>query len=142
MAEIHSVEKILDSLKMNFLFNMRTGDPFIDMIISSLIAVGISIIFSQWNSISEYISLKKYVSCFNDRYYSTITIEGKRTFRNSSWNVRTNNIWGKRFDAIWDYINSESNYNGINRLKEMMDNTDTDTCENKNKFDKDYLKKI
>lgn len=137
MAEIHSVEKILDSLKMNFLFNMRTGDPFIDMIISSLIAVGISIIFSQWNSISEYISLKKYVSCFNDRYYSTITIEGKRTFRNSSWNVRTNNIWGKRFDAIWDYINSESNYNGINRLKEMMDNTDTDTCENKNKFDKD-----
>jgi hypothetical protein len=137
MAEPQSVEKIMDSLKMNFLFNMRTGDPFIDMIISSLIAVGISIIFSQWNSISESISLKKYMSCFNDRYYSTITIEGTRTFRNSSWSVRTNNIWGKRFDAIWDYINSESNYNGINRLKEMMDNTDTDTCEIKNKFDKD-----
>jgi len=139
MTDNQSVEKIMDSLKMNFLFNMRTGDPIIDMVISSLIAVGISIIFSQWNSISECISLKKYVSWFNDKYYSTITIEGKRTFRNNTWSLRTNNIWGKRFDAIWDYINNESNYTGINRLKEMMDNTDSDNYENKNKnkIDKD-----
>ena len=39
MTDTQSVEKIMDSLKMNFLFNMRTGDPIIDMIISSLIAV-------------------------------------------------------------------------------------------------------
>ena len=131
MTDTQSVEKIMDSLKMNFLFNMRTGDPIIDMIISSLIAVGISIMFSQWTSISECISLKKYVSWFNDKYYSTITIEGKRTFRNNTWSVRTNNVWGKRFDAIWDYINNESNYTGINRLKEMMDNTDSDNYKNK-----------
>ncbi|MDC1321017.1 AAA family ATPase [Flavobacteriaceae bacterium] len=139
MSDPISLEHIMDSLKMNFLFNMRTGDPFIDMIMSSLIAVGISIIFSQWTNISNGLSFKNSMGWLNDRYYSTITIEGKRTFRNNSWSVRTNNIWGKRFDAIWDYINSESNYNGINRLKEMMDNTDSDTYENKNKnrIDKD-----
>ena len=49
MSDPISLERIMDSLKMNFLFNMRTGDPFIDMIMSSLIAVGISIIFSQFN---------------------------------------------------------------------------------------------
>lgn len=143
MIDPQEIDKLIDGLKMNFLFNMRTGDPFIDMIMSSLIAVGISIIFSQWNTISHALSLKNSMCWISDRYYSTITIEGKRTFRNNSWSLRTNNVWGKRFDAIWDYINTESNYNGINRLKEMMDNTDSDYCEknneknNENKIDKD-----
>ncbi len=134
----HEVEKLLDFIKINFLFNMKTGDPFIDTIISTFFAFGISILISHSYKIYDFFA--KSISTVGSmvKLYSSITIEGKRTFRTSSWCVRTNNIWGKRFDAIWDHINSESKYEGINSLKEMLNNVNiVDSNSINNDFDND-----
>lgn len=134
------VDKMTDFFKMNFLINMRTGNLFIDMIVSTIIMLGIPFIISQYNRISDtiYTTCKYWVSTG----YSSIIIEGKRSFRNNSWSTRTNNIWSKRFDAIWDHINNHSDCNGINHMKELTAfndsyNDDNDNNKNKNKIDND-----
>jgi hypothetical protein len=137
------MDKIIDGLKLNLLFNMRTGDPVIDMILSSLIAALISFIFSQWTTLIALISISKYRAWINNKMYSTIVIEGKQTFRSSPWSTNNYNLWGKRFDAIWDFINNETNYKGINNLKEMTcdtrddDDDDDDDDKPKHKLDKE-----
>lgn len=110
----------LESLKLNLLLNWKTGDPIKDMIFTAIISGLITLLFSQFNNLSDMMSLNRLkVSC---RYVfaSSICIEGKRTFRNCAWSVKYNNLWSRRFDAVWDYIHRNTDYKGISSLREIM----------------------
>ena len=111
---------ILDSLKMSILLNMKTGDPMYDMILSFMLTSVIAVLFTQFQNIFEIFNYRKIGNYIKTSFSTKITIEGKRTFRNSHWSAKYNNVWSKRFDAIWDHINNHSGYEGISCLKEMM----------------------
>ena len=53
------VSHALESLKLNLLLNWKTGDPLKDMIFAAIISGLVTILFSQFNHILEYTSLKK-----------------------------------------------------------------------------------
>ena len=112
---------MLDSLKMSILLNMKTGDPMYDMIISFMLTSIIAVLFTQFQNIFEIFNYRKICNNIKTSFSTKITIEGKRTFINSHWAAKCNNVWSKRFDAIWDHINNHSGYEGISCLKEMMD---------------------
>jgi len=111
---------MLDSLKMSILLNMKTGDPMYDMIISFILTSIIAVLFTQFQNIFEIFNYRKICNNIKTSFSTKITIEGKRTFINSHWAAKCNNVWSKRFDAIWDHINNHSGYEGISCLKEMM----------------------
>ena len=111
---------IIDSLKMSVLLNMKTGDPTYDMILSFMLTSIIAILFTRFQNIFEIFNYQKIGNYIKTSFSTKITIEGKRTFRNSHWSAKCNNVWSKRFDAIWDHINNHSGYEGISCLKEMM----------------------
>jgi len=103
----------LESLKLNLLLNWKTGDPMKDMIFGALITGLVTLLFSQFNIILEYTSLKKLKETYRYVFASTICIEGKRTFRNNHWSAKYNNLWSRRFDAVWDHIHLNTEYKGI-----------------------------
>ncbi len=119
----HSIE----SLKLNLLLNWKTGDPSKDMIIAALFSGLITVLFTQFNLIIESVSSKKLKQIYRYYFASSICIEGKRTFRNSHWSTKYNNLWSRRFDAVWDHIHLHSEYKGISSLKEIMGTFDTDS---------------
>jgi len=118
----------LESLKLNLLLNWKTGDPMKDMIFGALITGLVTLLFSQFNIILEYTSLKKLKETYRYVFASTICIEGKRTFRNNHWSAKYNNLWSRRFDAVWDHIHLNTEYKGISSLREIMGAFDTETC--------------
>ncbi|MDA7463480.1 AAA family ATPase [Candidatus Poseidonia alphae] len=113
------VSDVLDTLKLNLLLNLKTGDPYHDMIVSAILTGIITLLFSHFHNILDIITVKKISETYRSIFASRITIDGKRTFR-TGYHCRYNNIWSKRFDALWDYINVNTEYKGINSLKEMM----------------------
>lgn len=120
MADNENSKSIIDSLKMSVLLNLKTGNPIYDMAISFMLTTFIAFLFSQSQYIFESLNYRRLGQYIKTSFATKITIEGKRTFRNSHWSAKYNNIWSKRFDAIWDHINNHSGYEGINCLKEMM----------------------
>lgn len=123
MIENHNA---LETLKLNLLLNWKTGDPMKDMIFAAIISGLVTILFSQFNLILEYTSLKKLKETYRYNFANSICIEGKRTFKNCTWSVKYNNLWSRRFDAVWDYIHLNTNYKGISSLREIMGAFDTD----------------
>jgi hypothetical protein len=134
-----------ESLKLNLLLNWKTGDPVKDMIVAAIISGLITVLFSQFNFIMDITSLKKMKELYRYYFSNSICIEGKRTFRNSHWSVNYNNLWSRRFDAVWNYIHVNTNYNGISSLREIMGsflnsyNEDSDDEEKKNNIHKDIF---
>lgn len=119
-------KNILDNLKINTIMNFKTGDACLDMIISCILTTIISIIFTQSYRIFDYIQIQNITDYFSNKFVSSITIEGKRTFRSNNWGERTSNIWSKNFDAIWYHIHNNIKYKGISSLKELTGNMSND----------------
>jgi hypothetical protein len=112
--------RFMDMFKMNTIMNLRTGDAFIDMIISTIVAGIISIAVSQGHKLLDNQILLHFFSNIKQRFRNRVIIEGKRTFRSSSWNTSFKNIWSLRFDALWDFINNELQYSGVKCLREIQ----------------------
>jgi hypothetical protein len=129
---IDNLHHSIESLKLNLLLNWKTGDPTKDMIIAALFSGLITVLFTQFNLILEYTSLKKIKETYRYIFASTICIEGKRTFRNSHWSAKYNNLWSRRFDAVWDYIHLSTEYKGISSLREIMGAFDTESYNDEN----------
>ena len=128
-----STQHSIENLKLNFLLNWKTGDPTKDMIIAALFSGLITVLFTQFNYIIELTSFKKIKESYRYLFASCITIEGKRTFKNSHWSAKYNNLWSRRFDAVWDHIHLNSDYKGISALREIMGAFDTDPYDNEDK---------
>ena len=118
--------EILQTLKLNVLMNFKTGDPTTDLIMSLVFTSFIGAFFNYMANIFDYINISSIIQFFKGRMASEITIEGKRIFRSNNWSSNVSTIWSRRFEAIWDHINNDLNYQGITSLKEMIGSIDTD----------------
>ena len=118
--------EILQTLKLNALMNFKTGDPTTDLIISLVFTSFIGAFFNYMANIFDYINISSIIQFFKGRMASEITIEGKRIFRSNNWSSNVSTIWSRRFEAIWDHINNDLDYQGITSLKEMIGSIDTD----------------
>jgi DNA replication protein DnaC len=118
--------EILQTLKLNVLMNFKTGDPTTDLIISLVFTSFIGAFFNYMANIFDYINISSIIQFFKGRMASEITIEGKRIFRSNNWSSNVSTIWSRRFEAIWDHINNDLDYQGITSLKEMIGSIDTD----------------
>ena len=118
--------EILQTLKLNTIMNFKTGDPTTDLIVSLIFTSFIGALFNYIANIFDYINISYISNFLKRRMASEITIEGKRIFRSNNWSSNVSTIWSRRFEAIWDHINNDLNYQGITSLKEMIGSTDTD----------------
>ena len=112
--------EILQTLKLNALMNFKTGDPTTDLIVSLIFTSFVGAFFNYMVNILDYINISSIIQFFKGRMASEITIEGKRVFRSNNWSSNVTTIWSRRFEAIWDHINNDLNYQGITSLKEMI----------------------
>ena len=112
--------EILQTLKLNALMNFKTGDPTTDLIVSLVFTSFVGAFFNYMVNILDYINISSIIQFFKGRMASEITIEGKRVFRSNNWSSNVTTIWSRRFEAIWDHINNDLNYQGITSLKEMI----------------------
>ena len=118
--------EILQTLKLNTLMNFKTGDQTTDLIISLVFTSFIGAFFNYMANIFDYINISSIIQFLKGRMASEITIEGKRIFRSNNWSSNVSTIWSRRFEAIWDHINNDLDYQGITSLKEMIGSIDTD----------------
>lgn len=119
----------MDAIKYKYLFN-RDQNNIGEIIIISLIFIVISYIssnFKLFENISEKLS-----HYFTFNRYNSILLEGKRCFRMSDYNCRSDQLFSNRFKAIWYYLaknnnnNTESRYNNnykIYSIKEFPDSS-------------------
>ena len=124
--------EILQTLKLNTLMNFKTGDQTTDLIISLVFTSFVGAFFNYLVNILYYININSIIKFLKGRMASEITIEGKIVFRSNTWSSNVSTIWSRKFEAIWDHINNDLNYQGITSLKEMIGSIDSDQ-DNKDK---------
>jgi DNA replication protein DnaC len=124
--------EILQTLKLNTLMNFKTGDQTTDLIISLVFTSFVGVFFNYLVNILYYININSIIKFLKGRMASEITIEGKIVFRSNTWSSNVSTIWSRKFEAIWDHINNDLNYQGITSLKEMIGSIDSDQ-DNKDK---------
>lgn len=140
MINHEDMHGFLNTLKLNLLLNFKTGDPGYDMILSTILVGLITYLFANLNNIFEIISIKEINKFFRTYFANKIIIEGKRTFKHSNWGVMSHNIWSKKFDAIWNFINKNLTDNkDINSLKEILNTFDSSSCEERNNTNSIYI---
>ena len=129
---------LFDALKMNLFMNFRTGNYFIDTIITTIL-IGIATFFFQMISNSRRsligsLPLRETI----DYWFTTnrIIIEGRSTLKSNHFTTRSEQLFSNRFRAIWYYINKgiksnphiqcikeyASGVNGRDQYDELYDN--------------------
>lgn len=131
--------EILQTMKLNAMMNFKTGDPIIDLIISLVFTSCAGALFNYMVNIFDYINISSIIKFWKGSMANEITIEGKRVFRSNNWSSNVSTIWSRRFEAIWDHISNDLNYQGITSLKEMIGSINTDAYSNKDNI-KDNIK--
>ena len=116
------LNSFMETIKVGYLFNMKSGMNNIETVFAPILIIFISFIISNekfieiiFTFISEY--------CYYRRS-NCIILEGKRCFKASDYNTRTDQLFSDRFKAIWHYIakNTENN-KSIYRIKEYSDSS-------------------
>ena len=116
------LNSFMETIKVGYLFNMKSGMNNIETVFAPMLIIFISFIISNekfieiiFTFISEY--------CYYRRS-NCIILEGKRCFKASDFNTRTDQLFSDRFKAIWHYIakNTENN-KSIYRIKEYSDSS-------------------
>ncbi len=132
-----NINSMMDAFTMSILFNNQNN------IINSLIIIIISNFISniEHQSIIEYIEyiLNKFLY---KKKKHIIILEGKTISRSCEYESKVDNIFSKRFRAMWHYINS-NNYkhdNNIYSIKEYPNSSDSNKSyrKNYNKNDDEY----
>ena len=98
---------LFDALKMNLFMNFRTGNYFIDTIITTIL-IGIATFFFKMisNPHRNLISSLPFRETM-DYWFATnrIIIEGRSSLKSNHYTTRTEQLFSNRFRAIWYYIN-------------------------------------
>ena len=114
---------LFDALKMNLFMNFRTGNYFVDTIITTIL-IGIATFFFQMisnprRSLLTYLPVQETM----DYWFSTnrIIIEGKSSIKSNHFTTRSEHLFSNRFRAIWYFINNKFMVIAIyNVLKNML----------------------
>ena len=108
------IHSIIDTIKYKYLLNNREHDQnnIGEIVIISLIFIVISYIstnVSRFEKISEKLS-----DLFVYKRLNSILLEGKRCFRITDYNTRSDQLFSNRFKAIWYYLAKNNNSDSLN----------------------------
>ena len=127
-----NMNNMMDAFIMSTLFNNQNN------IFNSLIIIIISTFISniQHETIIEYIEYLLNIFLYNKNKYRVI-LEGKTASRSCDYESKVDNIFSKRFKAMWYYINS-TNYkndnNNIYSVKEYPDSSNNNKSYRRNSY--------
>ena len=140
---------LFDALKMNLFMNFRTGNYFVDTIITTIL-IGIATFFFQMisnprRSLLTYLPVQETM----DYWFSTnrIIIEGKSSIKSNHFTTRSEHLFSNRFRAIWYFINNRIHGNrhiqcikeyasGVNARDQYDEPYENDRDHEKNDFKK------
>ena len=115
------ITSFLETIKMGYLLNARSHTSSAETIGLSLIFILITYIVSN-DSFYQRICIFMTNICYR-KYYS-ILLEGKRCFKSSDYNTRSDQLFSNRFNAVWYFIAKNINENkSIHSLKEFADSS-------------------
>ena len=115
------ITSFMETIKMGYIFNMRSNVTILETFISTLFFLGITYIISNEDFVD------KLMMFFSELYYkrcNSILLEGKRCFRTTDYNTRSDQLFSNRFNAVWHFIakNNERN-KSIYSLKEFANSS-------------------
>jgi hypothetical protein len=112
----------METIKVGYLFNMKSGMGMGEMVFAPLLMIFLSFIMSNEKFIENFFTF------ISENFYykrsNCIVLEGKRCFKTSEYNTRSDQLFSNRFKAIWHYIakNTENN-KSIYKIKEYADSS-------------------
>ena len=121
MVGNHYITSFLETIKMSYFLNMRSQTNSGDTIIWTLFFLFITMIATDDNLLER---LSTFLSRVCYRKYSSVILEGKRCFRTTDYQTRSDHLFSNRFNSVWYYIAKNIDTNSsIYSLKEFADSS-------------------
>ena len=116
------LNSFMETIKIGYLFNMKSGMTITESVFIPLLIIFISFLMSN-DKLIEYF----YTIILENLYYgksNCIVLEGKRCFKCSEYNTRSDQLFSSRFKAIWHYITTKNkDNNSIYKIKEFAESS-------------------
>ena len=116
-----AMTSFIETIKMGYIFNMRSNISILETFVSTLFFLAITYILSN----DDFVD--KLTGFFSELYYkrcNSILLEGKRCFRTTDYNTRSDQLFSNRFNAIWHFIAKNNGSNkSIYSLKEFANSS-------------------
>ena len=115
------VASFLETIKMSYFLNMRSQSNSGETIIWTLFFLFVTMIATDENLLER---LSAFLSRVGHRKYSSVVLEGKRCFRTTDYQTRSDHLFSNRFNSVWYYIAKNIDTNSsIYSLKEFADSS-------------------
>jgi hypothetical protein len=115
------ITSFMETIKMGYILNLKSDSNNSQALFSTVFFIFITYIISNEAIIEKLIDR---IGCLYSKKYNRIIFEGKRCFRTTNYNTRSDQLFSNRFNAIWHYLaqNNENN-TSIYSLKEFADSS-------------------
>ena len=116
---------ILEIFKLNTIINNSNNNIFFTSILMGLLTYITNLVC---NARLKHLYVCDIIDNVKSYFlkYNSITIEGKRCFKNGPHSVRIDSLFGETFLALWKHINDNLyNNNEIYSIRELTDGTDS-----------------
>ena len=116
------INSFMEIIKIGYLFNIKSGINISETIITSIIFILLSGIFTNERLMKKILDILS--EFFYFRTYNCVVLEGKRCFRITDYNSRSDQLFSTRFKAVWHYlIKNNDNNSSIYSIKEFADSS-------------------
>ena len=102
------ITSLIDTIKYSYMFNKNDNQDPTDMILISAFFIFITYLFTNASLHQQVTERLQY------RRYNCVILEGKRCFRMTDYNSRSDQLFSNRFKAIWYYLNKTERNNSNN----------------------------
>lgn len=117
----HFLTSIIETIKMGYILNIRSGVTLIETIFSTSFFILLTYLISNEGLIEQ---INNFISQLYYKKYNCILLEGKRCFRTTDYNTRSDQLFSNRFNAVWHYIaKNNKNIKSIYSLKEFAESS-------------------
>tara|TARA_X000000368_G_scaffold64865_1_gene46281 strand:- start:15826 stop:17430 length:1605 start_codon:yes stop_codon:yes gene_type:complete len=114
---------LLEMFKLNTIINNNNNNIFLTSILMALLTYITNLACNARLKHLYVCDIIDNIKCYFLKYNS-ITIEGKRCFKNGPHSTRIDSLFGETFLALWKYINDNLyNNNEIYSIRELTDGT-------------------
>ena len=115
------MNSFMETIKMGYIFNLRSDSNSYQMMFSTVFFLFITYFMSNEAMQEKFMHILSKLYC---KKYNCILLEGKRSFRTTNYNTRSDQLFSNRFNATWHYLakNNENN-KSIYSVKEFADSS-------------------